>query len=64
MDFMSYAKTVKDEMEVYLYMEERGIGINHPKYWISRLEVLRQMGQYIQLIKLIRTLKNDPNIEQ
>lgn len=44
-------------MEVYLYMEENGIGIEQAKYWIARLEVLRKRCELKELVNTIKVLK-------
>jgi predicted NUDIX family phosphoesterase len=41
-DLLDYALTVRDEMDVYLYMEEQGIGVHHSAYWLARMEVMRK----------------------
>jgi hypothetical protein len=40
-DFMDYAKEVRDELEIYLYMEENSIGTDQVEYWLARFRVMR-----------------------
>lgn len=40
-DFMDYAKEVRDELDLYLYMEENEIGIDQVDYWLARFKVMR-----------------------
>ncbi len=40
-DFMAYAQEVKDELEIYIYMEENSIGTNVTSYWLARFKTMR-----------------------
>jgi hypothetical protein len=39
---MDYAREVSDEIDIYHYMDENGIGIDQAKYWIARMEIMRK----------------------
>ena len=42
-DFMVYAREVRDEFDIYLYMEENEIGTNVTEYWLARFKVMRRL---------------------
>lgn len=63
-DFMQYASGVRDEMEVYLYMEENQIGLDHADYWVARFNVLQRQCEFVQLAALIRKAKAIEGLQQ
>lgn len=40
-DFMAYASEVRDELQLYIYMEENHIGIEQVDYWLARFKAMR-----------------------
>lgn len=61
---MDYAKEVRDEEEVLLYMEEQGIGTTQAAYWVARLEVMRRQCRLVSLVALLNSLKQQPHLTE
>ena len=40
-DYLEYAQVVRDEDEVYDFMEENKIGIDEPEFWMAKLRYLK-----------------------
>jgi hypothetical protein len=51
-------------MEVYLYMEEHHIGIDHARYWVARMDVMRKCSDLVAVVALLNSLKQSPHLQE
>ena len=61
---MSYAGQVRDELDIFVYMEENDIGITETEYWLARFKVMRNRCELVDLVKLIYNVKFVEGIDE
>ena len=55
---------MRDELEIFIYMEENDIGITETEYWLARFKVMRKRGELVDLVKLIYNVKFVEGIDE
>ena len=47
---------VRDEDEVYSYMEENKIGLEEPEFWAAKLNMLKNRCQYRDFVSVLKAI--------
>ena len=53
---LAYAYMVRDEDEVYSYMEENKIGLEEPEFWAAKLNMLKNRCQYRDFVSVLKAI--------